>query len=105
MAHTQNSATGRDAIDMDLAVMRRVEEEAQAYGKLGLLSELAPDLITDWRNRLDTQPKRFISCKPTQRRHNPDQDRISTSCEFKFVLIYEPEPPSCFTKLRTLKRQ
>ena len=61
ISHTPDMSPDCDYIDTDLSLMRRLEDEARSYGKLGLLSETSPDLITDWRNRLDTQPKRFIN--------------------------------------------
>lgn len=61
MAGTDTKGNGREDIDTDLSVMRRVEDEVKYYGKLGLLSSPATGLVTDWRNRLDTQPQRFIN--------------------------------------------
>ncbi|MCH9021765.1 MAG: hypothetical protein IID32_03270, partial [Planctomycetes bacterium] len=54
-------SNGREGADIDLSLMRRVEDELKAYAGLGLLTQPATDLTTDWRERLDTQPQRFIN--------------------------------------------
>lgn len=51
---------GREGTIIDRSLMLRVEDEVKAYGKLGFLSSPATDLVTDWRDRLATQPQRFI---------------------------------------------
>lgn len=52
---------GRESLDTDISIILRVEEQLKAYVELGLLSEEDDTLVTDWQNRLRTEPQRFIN--------------------------------------------
>ena len=49
------------AADRQKGLVTRIEAELSAYAELGLDSARSEDLISKWRNLVDSQPKLFIN--------------------------------------------